>query len=271
MVNVLVIDDHPHTWSVFETLLQDAGYLVSTVASGAHGVELLLQRRFGCVITELRLPDVSGIDILKTVRREHAATPVFIVTAFGNIPDAVAAMRLGATDFIEKPVREEDLVARLRRDVPLSRGRSAAAGGSDADDWERHAAARWARAVVPIVTCPKDPRTVRGWSRWVAVSPGALRSWCRTAGVSPRRSLLFGRLLRVAALSESGRRKPEYLLDVVDRRTLAGLLRLAGFANEHAFPTNSRAFLDRQQLVENPEMLSEIVRALEAGQRSVPH
>jgi CheY-like chemotaxis protein len=127
---------------------------------------------------------------------------------------------------------------------------------------EAHAAARWARALAPVITSAKDPRTVSGWSQLVFVSPGALRSWCRMAGVSARRSLVFARLLRVAFLSQGARHRPEDLLDVVDRRTFVGLLKFAGLDPERPFPETPEEFLQQQMLVRDPDRLLEIRRAL---------
>lgn len=125
-----------------------------------------------------------------------------------------------------------------------------------------HASARWARALAPVITSAKDPRTVSGWSRLVFVSPGALRNWCRTAGVSARRSLVFGRLLRAAFLSQEGRHRPEDLLDVVDRRTFLGLLKFAGLDPEQPFPKSPEEFLQQQMIVRDADRLQEIRRAL---------
>lgn len=134
---------------------------------------------------------------------------------------------------------------------------------------EAHAAARWARALAPVITSTKDPRTVSGWSRLAFVSPGALRNWCRTAGVSARRSLVFGRLLRAAFLSQGGRHRPEDLLDVVDRRTYLGLLKFAGLDPEQPFPASPEEFLQQQMLVRDADRLTEIRRALAECQQSV--
>jgi CheY-like chemotaxis protein len=125
-----------------------------------------------------------------------------------------------------------------------------------------HASARWARALAPVITSAEDPRTVSGWSRLVFVSPGALRNWCRTAGVSARRSLVFGRLLRAAFLSQEGRHRPEDLLDVVDRRTFVGLLKFAGLDPEQPFPKSSEEFLQLQMIVRDADRLHEIRRVL---------
>jgi hypothetical protein len=125
-----------------------------------------------------------------------------------------------------------------------------------------HAAARWAKAIVPILDSPSDLRTVADWSRWVGASQGALRDWCRTARITPRRSLVFGRLLRAVLLSDGGRHAPENLLDVVDRRTLAGLLKLAGLS-AGTFPHDVREFLESQVLIRDEDTLVELERALQ--------
>jgi hypothetical protein len=125
-----------------------------------------------------------------------------------------------------------------------------------------HALVRWARALVPIVECLEDPRTMHQWARSVAVSAGALRTWCRAGGVTPRRSLVFGRLLRAVCLGGHGRYRLENLLNVVDRRTLVGLLRFSGFRNVQDFPCTVEEFLARQTLVRDPAALAEITRAL---------
>lgn len=127
---------------------------------------------------------------------------------------------------------------------------------------ELHAAGRWARAIVPIIDCPGDPKTIALWARWIAVSPGALRSWCRTAGVPARRSLIFGRLIRAVHLSEGGRHKPENVLDVVDRRTLLAMLRFSGLDETADFPATIDRFLAVQTLVRDPDTLLETQRAL---------
>jgi hypothetical protein len=123
--------------------------------------------------------------------------------------------------------------------------------------------------LIPIIHSPTDPRTIGQWSRLTYVSSGALRNWCRTAGISPRRSLVFARLLRAVYLSDGRRHKLENLLDVVDRRTLAGLLRFAGLTWKGEFPENPDEFLRKQSLVVDPKALEAIRQAL-ATRRTRP-
>jgi AraC-like DNA-binding protein len=140
-----------------------------------------------------------------------------------------------------------------------------------------HAAARLARVLTPIIDSPTDPRTLEEWSDVVFVSRAALKNWCRMAGISPRRFLVFGRLLRAVCLSEQGRYKPEHLLDVVDRRTLLGLIKCAGLDPRGEFPKDTGTFLGRQVLIQDPDALREIARALAlreaqvAREQTMPH
>ncbi len=264
MAQVLMIDDDPGTLQGLGCILRTAGYRVFTASSGLEGIGVLEQQSVDLVLSDLRLPDMSGLEILRYLRGRHTDVPFVMISGCGSTRDVVTAMQLGAADFIEKPVWEDGLL----RAVETALGRPSWPCPSD-DPWdtpmtgqEAHAAARWARVVVPVLDAPEDPRTVLVWSRLVCVSPGALKNWCRTAGIAPRRSLLFGRLLRAVFLSQGGRHKPENLLDVVDRRTLVSLLTSAGLDVDDALPDSIETFLDRQVLVRDPDTLRELTRAL---------
>jgi CheY-like chemotaxis protein len=266
MAQLLLIDDDPGTLEGFALILRAAGYAVLSAPCGTQGLSFLLDESVDLVLTDLRLPDMSGLEILRHARAQHRPVPCVIITGFGSARDAVTAMRLGAVDFLEKPVFEDSLLRAVRSSLSDAAPEPPEAEPIDdgMDDHEAHAAARWARVLVPILDSPKDPRTISGWSRLAFVSPGALRNWCRMAGISPRRSLVFARLLRAVLLAHGGRHKPENLLDVVDRRTLVGLLRLAGLNPQHDFPQDVDAFLQRQALIRDPDALFEIRRALAA-------
>lgn len=275
MAQLLLIDDDPGTLEGFGLVLRAAGYGVLSAPSGTQGLSVLQEQPVDLVLTDLRLPDMSGLEILRQARAQHRPVPCVIITGFGNARDAVTAMRLGAVDFLEKPVFEDGLLRAVRSS--LSDGAPEPPEPADPfelesvddgmEEHEAHAAARWARVLLPVLDSPKDPRTISGWSRLAFVSPGALRNWCRMAGISPRRSLVFARLLRAVFLGHGGRHKPENLLDVVDRRTLVGLLRLAGLNPQHEFPQDVDVFLHRQTLIRDPDALFEIRRALAARAR----
>ncbi len=94
---------------MFEHALAGEGYEVVTAADAESAFATLAGDPFDLVLTDLKLPDGSGLDVVVASRKARASTPVLVLTAFGTVGTAVEAMKLGATDFLEKPVEVEDL------------------------------------------------------------------------------------------------------------------------------------------------------------------
>ncbi|HKV73763.1 MAG TPA: sigma-54 dependent transcriptional regulator [Gemmatimonadales bacterium] len=106
---VLVVDDERNLAKAIKAFLEASGYEAEVASSAEQAVELLDRLRPDVVFTDLRLPGMSGIDLLKRVREFDAATPVVVMTAFGTIEGAVEAVKLGAFDYLKKPVDLEEL------------------------------------------------------------------------------------------------------------------------------------------------------------------
>ena len=103
-VQILVIDDEPDLRTLYElTLLRD-GYQVAAAATVAEAWELLAAQRFDLVITDMRLPDGSGIDVLKGVRAQQRSERCIVITAYGSAENAVESLKAGAFDYLTKPV-----------------------------------------------------------------------------------------------------------------------------------------------------------------------
>ncbi|MDR3620461.1 MAG: response regulator [Paludisphaera borealis] len=101
---VLVVDDERNIRLVFRTALESIGLHIEEAADGAAALERLEHSSFHVVLLDLQMPGVGGMDVLRRIREKGDDTPVVVVTAHGTIPDAVAAMKLGAVDFVQKPV-----------------------------------------------------------------------------------------------------------------------------------------------------------------------
>lgn len=104
--------------------LEKSGYTVEEAADGNSAIEKIRNRRYLAVLTDLKLPGSSGLDVLREARRADAAIPVILITAYGSVEEAVTAMKEGAFDFIQKPVELEHLkllVARAVRQQELLR------------------------------------------------------------------------------------------------------------------------------------------------------
>jgi len=128
-----------------------------------------------------------------------------------------------------------------------------------------HALLRWRHAIYPVIVAPRDTRTVADWGRLIAASPGAIRTWCHMAGIPSGRSLIFARLLRAMTLHVEGSQRFENALDVVDRRTLARMIRLAGGDLVSGPPLSMGDFLRRQSLVRDSAALQEVRCLLQEG------
>jgi two-component system response regulator FixJ len=111
---VHVIDDDDAVREVLSFQLGSAGIDVRTYDSAAGFLKAALPVQTGCIITDVRMPDLSGIDLLRRLRELKVTAPVIVITAHGDIPLAVEAMRMGAVDFLEKPFEDEVLLASVR-------------------------------------------------------------------------------------------------------------------------------------------------------------
>ena len=103
-VHVLVVDDEPDLRTLYELALLREGYQVSGVGDLAQARERLASRRFDVVITDMRLPDGLGIDLLRQMRDEHRSERCVVITAYGSADNAVESLKAGAFDYLTKPV-----------------------------------------------------------------------------------------------------------------------------------------------------------------------
>ncbi|HRI68051.1 MAG TPA: response regulator, partial [Polyangium sp.] len=100
---VLVVDDEPNARSGLEKLLRQEGYAVDSAADGASALQIATEHPPDIVVTDLKMPQMDGIELLKKIRAVYHDVPVLVVTAFGEVATAVQAMRVGADDFLTKP------------------------------------------------------------------------------------------------------------------------------------------------------------------------
>src|SRR5262249_26063211 len=113
--HVLVIDDDPGTLQTFSVILRLAGFGVSTALSGLEALSLARRRSLDLILMDLRLQDMDGVEILRVLRAEQIEVAVVVMTAFGSIQSAVDALKLGAKDYVEKPLDDVCLLDLVRR------------------------------------------------------------------------------------------------------------------------------------------------------------
>jgi two-component system response regulator FixJ len=111
---IYVIDDDDAVRQSLEFLLSTAGIKSRSFESGKAFIDALPQIDSGCVVTDVRMPEITGIDLLKHVRQHKPDLPVIVITGHGDIALAVEAMKIGAVDFLEKPFDDEVLIAAVK-------------------------------------------------------------------------------------------------------------------------------------------------------------
>lgn len=116
---ILVIDDDTSLRRVVEYTLLEEGYEVLVAASGEEGMELFAEWQPVLVITDMKMPGMSGFEVLKEIKARSAETLVIIVTAFGEVEVAVKAMKLGAYDFITKPLSRDELKYTVKKALQM--------------------------------------------------------------------------------------------------------------------------------------------------------
>jgi DNA-binding response OmpR family regulator len=107
-MNILIVDDEPTIRETCAEVAIQSGMKVTTVATAEEAVEVLENTAIGILLTDLMLPQSSGLELLKRVHDTHPTVPVIVLTKFGTIDSAVTATRLGAVDYVTKPFRIEE-------------------------------------------------------------------------------------------------------------------------------------------------------------------
>ena len=114
MSRILVIDDDTAVRESIERMLRVAGYTVHAAPSGEEGFTLAREGAFDVILSDMRMPGISGVDVLRKLREQRVDSVFIIMTGFGTVETAVEAMKLGAVDFVQKPFFRDELLMRVR-------------------------------------------------------------------------------------------------------------------------------------------------------------
>jgi len=117
MNTVLVVDDEPNYLIVLSELLKDEGFEVITAQKGEDGFKVVQDTDLDLVITDMRMPGMDGLELLKAVKSYNKHLPVIMITAFGEVEKAVVAMKAGAYNYLAKPFNNEELLLNIRKAI----------------------------------------------------------------------------------------------------------------------------------------------------------
>src|ERR1700675_429192 len=110
---IYVIDDDEAMRDSLSFLLDSAGFNVRLFETALNFLDVLPGLDFGCVVSDVCMPGLDGIELLKRMKAVHSTFPIVIMTGHGDVPLAVEAMKLGAVDFLEKPFEDDRLIAMI--------------------------------------------------------------------------------------------------------------------------------------------------------------
>src|ERR1700724_2888563 len=115
MEPLLLVEDKNELRAMLRKALERAGYTVDEAPDGAAAIHKIRARRYLLVLTDLKLPGASGLEVLRASKSADPTIPVILLTAFGSVEEAVTAMKEGAYDFLQKPVDLEHLKLLVKR------------------------------------------------------------------------------------------------------------------------------------------------------------
>ena len=117
---ILLVDDDKNLLRVLTYQIQQAGFDVVPVTSALKALKLLEEQAFGLVLTDLRMPELDGLELLRRIRENDSKMPVIVLTAYGSIDKAVEAIKLGASDFLTKPVEKAEIEHSIAKALRLA-------------------------------------------------------------------------------------------------------------------------------------------------------
>lgn len=117
---ILIVDDDPGQRSLLDSFLSGQGLLTTTAESGEAALRKLADGKFAMMISDMRMPGLSGLETLRLARKDHATLPVLLVTAFPDVRDTVASIRDGAVDYLAKPIDLNELLETVRKTLGLA-------------------------------------------------------------------------------------------------------------------------------------------------------
>ena len=106
---VLVIDDEISVCKGCKRIFEEEGCFVETALSGKEGLDKAREEFFDVIIVDLKMPDISGMEVLRNIRREQPDVAVVVITGYASVPSAIEAMKLGAEDYLPKPFTPDEV------------------------------------------------------------------------------------------------------------------------------------------------------------------
>ncbi|HXQ64596.1 MAG TPA: response regulator FixJ [Steroidobacteraceae bacterium] len=159
---VFVVDDDDAVRTSLRLLLKSVGLPVETFGSAQEFLDAFDAERAGCLVLDIRMPGMSGLELQQRLNEIHAIIPIVFITGHGDVPMAVEAMQHGAVDFIQKPFRDQDLIDRINQALEKDRDNRAGLKERDAIRRRMQQLTPREREVLNLVTQGKANKVIAG-------------------------------------------------------------------------------------------------------------
>jgi len=113
--SILLVDDDLEFRKAMKKMFEKSGYDVTVAADGREALEMLSQETFDLIISDLRMPNLNGLELMEEIKRKKVDTPVIFITAYGEVGSYMDLMNLGAFEYINKPVKGQELLSVARK------------------------------------------------------------------------------------------------------------------------------------------------------------
>ena len=121
MPSVLIVDDEPRILTLLSSLLKSNGMESVSARDGTHALKVLVDHTFDCIVSDIRMAPMDGMELFRNVRTSHPEIPFVLLTAYGTVETAIEAMRLGAFDYLTKPFKIDDFLTVIQRAIAYKR------------------------------------------------------------------------------------------------------------------------------------------------------
>ena len=113
--SILLVDEDMEFRKAMKKMFEKSGYTVTVVADGREALETLSRETFDLIISDLRMPNLNGLELMEEIKRKQMDTPVIFITAYGEVSSYMDLMNLGAFEYINKPVKGQEILSVARR------------------------------------------------------------------------------------------------------------------------------------------------------------
>ena len=115
--SVLLVDDDQEFRKAMKRMFERSGYAITVAADGQEALEILSRDTFDLIISDLRMPNLDGVELMTEISRQRLTTPIIFLTAFGEVESYMDLMNLGAFEYIHKPVKSQEILSVAKKAI----------------------------------------------------------------------------------------------------------------------------------------------------------